>query len=605
LIDKSDDERQSCEKRKRIFVHPSKRTMPPHEKMTTDSTTAELEHSKTWRESSNKELDTDIPKSQDSADSTESADDDNTEVNNGASMALEGSSSADDVLQGVVTAESSTEIVPDQTATDSSQQETQMTPQSASFWGFGHLQALMTNEPAAAADAGPQPGSAEHQALRASCISMTVVRTTKEAKWGIGFKQEQELNGDGVVTVAALTNDGLLAGAPFQVGDKLISVNGKPCVSSNATTQQLLDVVGQVTLVAEIPGGNSRLVQATVIKPTPDSQVGLGFQNVKKSNTNLLLISHVSPQGLFARSSMNEGDLVLTINSTFCGKMLDPQAAALVKDATDVVTIVVMKPQMETEQAVAVDPNAPLPTRRQRILRGARKAGVAVGGGLMVGVGLVFIPTLPPPFGEVLILGGVSALSTEFEGPKRVMRSARDSVARAVGPGEEGAAAATADDASVVAGTETTASSQDGGEQTASAAVAAKPKKTMGSRFKNFGRIHVLPFMDQVVGDKKEQAEQGSTATVTAEVPSPPIPIEVGVSGVISESASAQEGDNAQESTAPQETLAEETGTSEVVLAVNNGDALVANNETGEEDVVVVVYDDAEEPKMVEEDAKE
>jgi hypothetical protein len=228
----------------------------------------------------------------------------------------------------------------------------------------------------------------------------------------------------------------------------------------------------------------------------------------------------------------------------------------------------------------------------------------------MVGVGLVFIPTLPPPFGEVLILGGVSVLGTEFEGPKKVMRSARDSVARAVGTGEveeKVAATATADDASVIAGTEaTTSTSQDGqdGEQPAAPASAAvaNPKKTMRTRFKNFGRNVVLPFLDQVVGDTKEPAEQGSS--VTHEAPLPAY-IEVGVdAGEISESAS-QEVENAQESPAPQETVAEETTLLEV-LAVNKEDAAVGNNETdGEEDAVVVVHKETEEAKMVEEDAKE
>jgi hypothetical protein len=38
---------------------------------------------------------------------------------------------------------------------------------------------------------------------------------------------------------------------------------------------------------------------------------------------------------------------------------------------------------------------------------------------------------------------------------------------------------------------------------------------------------------------------------------------------------------------------------------VNNEDAAVANNETGAENVVVVVHNETEEPKMVEEDAEE
>ena len=54
-----------------------------------------------------------------------------------------------------------------------------------------------------------------------------------------------------------------------------------------------------------------------------------------------------------------------------------------------------------------------------------------------MGVGLVFIPTLPLPFGEALFLGGVSVLGTEFEAPKRVMKSARDKLESVVGRNEE------------------------------------------------------------------------------------------------------------------------------------------------------------------------
>ncbi len=38
----------------------------------------------------------------------------------------------------------------------------------------------------------------------------------------------------------------------------------------------------------------------------------------------------------------------------------------------------------------------------------------------------------PPPFGEILVVGGVSVLGTEFEAPKRVMRNARDALQNAV-----------------------------------------------------------------------------------------------------------------------------------------------------------------------------
>lgn len=49
-----------------------------------------------------------------------------------------------------------------------------------------------------------------------------------------------------------------------------------------------------------------------------------------------------------------------------------------------------MKPNIQSS-----GDNSGSPTRAQRFLRGSKRAGVAVGGGTMVGVGLVFIPTLP------------------------------------------------------------------------------------------------------------------------------------------------------------------------------------------------------------------
>jgi hypothetical protein len=58
----------------------------------------------------------------------------------------------------------------------------------------------------------------------------------------------------------------------------------------------------------------------------------------------------------------------------------------------------------------------------------------------------------------------------------------------------------------------------------------------MRTQFKNFGRNVVLPFLDQVVGDKKEEAEEGSTVTVKAPLPT----IEVGVDGDISEVSSTR-----------------------------------------------------------------
>lgn len=124
-----------------------------------------------------------------------------------------------------------------------------------------------------------------------------------------------------------------------------------------------------------------------------------------------------------------------------------------------------------------------------------------------MGVGLIFIPTLPPPFGEVLIVGGVSVLGTEFEAPKRVMRSARDSLERAVGRESVEEKPMEGDGTPVTSETE---SSDDIDALARDMDKPQPPKKTIGDRFKNFGRRHVLPFLDQVVGDHTEGKKEAS-----------------------------------------------------------------------------------------------
>ena len=61
------------------------------------------------------------------------------------------------------------------------------------------------------------------------------------------------------------------------------------------------------------------------------------------------------------------------------------------------------------------------------MLKGARKAGVAVTGGAMVAVGAVLTP-LPTPGGILLVGAGVGVLSKEFEGARKVIDKGRDSL---------------------------------------------------------------------------------------------------------------------------------------------------------------------------------
>ena len=365
----------------------------------------------------------------------------------------------------------------------------------------------------------------EYQSLRASIISATVTRQPRQ-KWGFALKQKGHR-----VIISAMTNNGLLQHAPFQVGDTLLTVNNRKCLNEKETTKALQEMVGSITLVVQTPKGNSNLVQAVVTRPSPNSLIGIGLHNKNTANTSLLHINHLDSSGLFAYSALSQGDLVLFINMAPCSSMPAGQAANVMRNSQEpFVNIVAMKPHVLDESAsnatavaAASAANGTGPTRTQRFLRGARRGAVAVGGGTMVGIGLIFIPTLPPPFGEALIIGGVSLLGTEFEAPKRVVKSARDSLAKAIGTNDDAQDGlhqqqhpVASQDVSISVTEHSTRHHDaeqrqiDGTDEdhqediTLENVPDVKSHKTMATRLKNIGRRYVLPFLDQVVGDKPQ-----------------------------------------------------------------------------------------------------
>mmetsp|Transcript_58777 Transcript_58777/g.143775 ORF Transcript_58777/g.143775 Transcript_58777/m.143775 type:complete len:615 (-) Transcript_58777:87-1931(-) len=213
---------------------------------------------------------------------------------------------------------------------------------------------------------------------------------------------------------------------------------------------------------------------------------------------------NVPNAGLLADSVLSPGDLVLAINDTPCANMDAEEAMKLIRDATDTVTIVALNPEAHA--------TASGPTRAQRFMRQAKRTSIAIGGGSMVGVGLILIPTVPPPFGEVLIAGGVTVLSSEFEAPKRVVRNARDSLETSVGRNETTAAAAAeataaTDDSTALEEADNQSEVEASEQQTNKEAEKSNSPPKWG-RLKKFSRNYVLPFLDHVVGDKKHEHEK-------------------------------------------------------------------------------------------------
>jgi len=277
--------------------------------------------------------------------------------------------------------------------------------------------------------------------LRAGKISVTIVKDESNL-YGIGLAQVPRKKN--LVKVDAIVNEGLLCDSPLQVGDILKSVNNEVVTEYRSTMLQLMEMNGPVTISVETPvaQSNPALVQAFCRKPTPCTQLGIEFEVVEHSTTKndlcgdpdgtheitqsrLLRIKSIKSDGFLTNSALSHGDFVLAINGTPCTEMDTENAAALINKSQSTINILALNPKLAQMHCSS--------TRIQRWMRRARRTGVGAVGGTMLGLGLIMIPLpFPPPFGEILVVGGVSVLGTEFEAPKRVMRNARNVIQNAV-----------------------------------------------------------------------------------------------------------------------------------------------------------------------------
>jgi len=273
---------------------------------------------------------------------------------------------------------------------------------------------------------------------RAGKISVTVVKDELNS-YGIGLVQVPRKKN--LVRIDALVNEGtLLCNSPLQEGDILKTVNNEEVIDYRSVMLQLMKMKGSVTISVETqdPYSNPAVVQSFCRKPTPDTPLGIEFEVVEHSTTQnelcddlsgtqevttsrLLQIKSIEPEGFLAHSALSRGDFVLAINGTPCTEMSSEDAAAMIIDSESTVSVLTLNPKLAQEHCS--------PSRVQRWMRRARLAGVGAVGGTMLGLGLIMIPLpFPPPFGEILVVGGVSVLGTEFEAPKRVMRNVRKSL---------------------------------------------------------------------------------------------------------------------------------------------------------------------------------
>jgi hypothetical protein len=230
---------------------------------------------------------------------------------------------------------------------------------------------------------------ANFDSLRAARISVTVVKDESNS-YGLGLVQVPRKKN--MVKIDALVNEGLISESPLRVGDILKAVNNKVVTEHRPVMLQLMNIDGPVTITVETPTphGNPAVVQAFCRKPTPETLLGISFSVTEHcttqnelcgdlsgtqevTTTKLLKINTIESYGLLAHSALSPGDLVLAINGFPC-KSPD-EAVALILESSFTVNILALNPKLAQEHCG--------PTRTQRWMRGAKRAGVAVGGGTM------------------------------------------------------------------------------------------------------------------------------------------------------------------------------------------------------------------------------
>ena len=158
---------------------------------------------------------------------------------------------------------------------------------------------------------------------------------------------------------------GLFALCPIQPLDQVVSVNG---VSSLALTissaiKLMADSPRDITLVVHVSGGDQNLVATIISKPSQHFHVGIGLA----SADHRLRISTIAVDGLLANGLLNIGNECLYINGRDCTYLNATEAANLINDAPDHVTIVIAV-VVASNLAEATRPTSWGPTPRMCII---------------------------------------------------------------------------------------------------------------------------------------------------------------------------------------------------------------------------------------------
>jgi C-terminal processing protease CtpA/Prc len=161
-------------------------------------------------------------------------------------------------------------------------------------------------------------------------VAVKVTKTSPTAKLGIGVNTV-----NGVMIFSGVSEDGLFANTALKAGMRVVSINNQLVTGLSKTEAIALfkEAEGEIFVLAEDIG----LKTITVTKTSPEAKVGIGLKDMFKS----VVISTVSPDGLFANSGLKVGHKVISVNKVNCAGMDKRAVISLFKEAESAITIMV------------------------------------------------------------------------------------------------------------------------------------------------------------------------------------------------------------------------------------------------------------------------
>jgi len=161
---------------------------------------------------------------------------------------------------------------------------------------------------------------------RPAFVTVTIIKPTIDTVTGVCLSTD---GASGCVYISGFKDNAalsrVLALSPLGVGDKILSVNERPCAGLKVLEiiELIRSVSGPVTIAIENVSGDPSLVETMVEKETAESKVGLGF-NYTFQDGGYIQVSRVS--GMFANSFVEVGDRVVLVNGE------KPRSVAAVMD---------------------------------------------------------------------------------------------------------------------------------------------------------------------------------------------------------------------------------------------------------------------------------